>query len=106
MFVYLFFPLSLTSFLSLSSHPTILNIIIVIITSWKILNCIQDRDNNNTKENDGKTEKRGKPVFLHQKISMGTEGNEENRYSHPDCNKMKKNYAKESNEAHKNNLKE
>jgi translation initiation factor RLI1 len=34
------------------------------------------------------------------------EGNEENRYSDPDSNKMKINYAKEHNEAHKNNLKE
>jgi hypothetical protein len=34
------------------------------------------------------------------------EGNEENRYSDPDSNKMKINYAKGPNEAHKNNLKE
>jgi hypothetical protein len=33
LFVYLFFPLSLTSLLSLSSYPSILNITIVIITS-------------------------------------------------------------------------
>jgi hypothetical protein len=31
LFVHLFFPLSLTSLLSLSSHPSILNITIVII---------------------------------------------------------------------------
>jgi hypothetical protein len=34
------------------------------------------------------------------------EGNEENRYPDPDSNKMKINYAKEPNEAHKNSLKE
>jgi hypothetical protein len=34
------------------------------------------------------------------------EGNEKNRYSDPDSNKMKINYAKEPNEDHKNNLKE
>jgi hypothetical protein len=32
------------------------------------------------------------------------EGNEENRNSDPDSNEMKINYAKEPNEAHKNNL--
>jgi hypothetical protein len=64
------------------------------------------RDNNNTKGNDKKTEKTGKSVTPQQKISTGTRGNEENRYSDPDPNKMKINYAKEPNEAHKNNLKE
>jgi hypothetical protein len=34
------------------------------------------------------------------------EGNEENRYSDPDSNKIKINFAKEPNEAHKNNIKE
>jgi hypothetical protein len=34
------------------------------------------------------------------------EGNEENRYSDPDSNKMKINYAKGPNAVHKNNLKE
>jgi hypothetical protein len=34
------------------------------------------------------------------------EQNEENRYSDPDSNKMKINYTKGPNEAHKNNLKE
>jgi hypothetical protein len=34
------------------------------------------------------------------------EGNEENRYPDSDSNKTKRNYTKESNEAHKNNLKE
>jgi hypothetical protein len=34
------------------------------------------------------------------------EGNEENRYPDPDSNKTKISYAKEPNEAHKNNQKE
>jgi hypothetical protein len=34
----------------------------------------QYRDNNNTKGNDGKTEKTGKPVYPQQKISIGTRG--------------------------------
>jgi hypothetical protein len=70
----LFFPLSLTSLLSLSSHPSILNITITILTSQKILNSTQYRDNNNTKGNDRKTEKTGKPVSPQQKISTGTRG--------------------------------
>jgi hypothetical protein len=70
--VYLFFPFPLTSLLSLSSHPSTLNITTAIITSQKILNCTQYRDNNNTKGNDGKTEKTGKSVSPQQKISTGT----------------------------------
>jgi hypothetical protein len=47
-----------------------------------------DRDNNNTKGNDGKTEKTGKPVFPQQKkLVQEPEGNEENRYSDPDSTK-------------------
>jgi hypothetical protein len=41
-----------------------------------------------------------------KKLVQELKGNEENRYSDPDSNKMKINYAKEPNEAHKNNLKE
>jgi hypothetical protein len=71
-FVYLLFPFSLPSLLSLSSHPPILNITIVIITRQKILNCTQYRENNNTKGNDGKTGKTGKPVSPQQKVSTET----------------------------------
>jgi hypothetical protein len=71
---YLFFPFPLTSLLSIPSHPSILNITSVIIIRQKILNCTQYRDNNNTKGNDGKTEKTGKPVSLQQKISTRTRG--------------------------------
>jgi hypothetical protein len=53
---------------SIPSHPSILNITSAIITSKKILNCTQYRDNNNTKGNERKTEKTGKPVFPQQKI--------------------------------------
>jgi hypothetical protein len=51
-------------------------------------------------------DKRGKPFFPSNKLAQEPEGNEENRYSDPDSNKTKINYAKEPNEAHKNNLKE
>jgi hypothetical protein len=40
------------------------------------------------------------------KLVQEPEGNEENRGSDPDSNKMKINYAKEPNEAQKNTLKE
>jgi hypothetical protein len=40
------------------------------------------------------------------KLVQDSEGNEENRYSDPDSNKTKINYAKEPNKSHKNNLKE
>jgi hypothetical protein len=40
------------------------------------------------------------------KLVQEPEGNEEHRYPDPDSNKKKINYAKEPNEAHKNNLKE
>jgi uncharacterized phage infection (PIP) family protein YhgE len=51
-------------------------------------------------------EKRGKPLSPNDKSVQEPEGNEENRYPDPDSDKMKMNYAKEPNEAHKNNLKE
>jgi chromosome segregation ATPase len=63
-------------------------------------------DNNNTKSNDVKTEKTGKPVSPQQKFLQEPDRNEENRYSDPDSSKMKINYVKEPNEAHKNNIKE
>jgi hypothetical protein len=50
--------------LSLSSHPSILDITIVIITSQKILNYTQYRDSNNNKGNDGKTEKKRETIVL------------------------------------------
>jgi hypothetical protein len=40
-----------------------------------------------------------------KKLVQEPEGNEENIYSDPDSNKTRTNYAKEPNEAHKNNLK-
>jgi hypothetical protein len=54
----------------------------------------------------GRQKKQGKQ-FPHSKILVQeSEGNEENRYSHPDSNKVKINYAKEPKKGHKNNLKE
>jgi hypothetical protein len=53
----------------------------------------------------GRQKKQGNQ-FPHSKKSVQEpEGNEENRYSEPDSSKMKINYAKGHNEAHKNNLK-
>jgi hypothetical protein len=52
-------------------------------------------------------QKKQRNKFPHTKtLVQEPEGNEENRYSDPDSNKMKVNDAKEHNEAHKNNLKE
>jgi hypothetical protein len=54
----------------------------------------------------GRQKKQGNQFPHSKKLVQETEGNEENRYSDPDSNKMKINYAKEPNEPHKNNLKE
>jgi hypothetical protein len=54
----------------------------------------------------GRQKKQGKQLPHSKKLVQEPEGNEENRYSDPDSNKMKINYAKEPNEAHKNNLRE
>jgi hypothetical protein len=54
----------------------------------------------------GKQKKQGNKFPHSKKLVQEPEGNEENRYSDPDSNKMKINYAKEPNEVHKNNLKE
>jgi hypothetical protein len=53
----------------------------------------------------GKQKKQGNQFPHSKKLLQETEGNEENRYSDPDSNKMKINYSKEPNEAHMNNLK-
>jgi hypothetical protein len=54
----------------------------------------------------GRQKKQGNQFPHSKKLVQEPEGNEENRYSDPDSNKMKINYAKEPNEAHKNTLKE
>jgi hypothetical protein len=54
----------------------------------------------------GRWEKEGKTLLPNNKLVQEPEGNEEIRYPDPDSNKTKINYAKEPNEAHKNNLKE
>jgi hypothetical protein len=54
----------------------------------------------------GREKKQGNQFPHTKKLVQEPEGNEENRYSDPDSNKTKTNYAKEHNEAHKNNLKE
>jgi membrane-associated HD superfamily phosphohydrolase len=50
--------------------------------------------------------KEGNHFPTNNKLVQVPEGNEENRCPDPDSNKMKINYAKEPNEAHKNSLKE
>jgi hypothetical protein len=54
----------------------------------------------------GRWKKEGNQFPSSNKLVQKPEGNEENRYSDPDSNKTKINYAKEHNEAHKNDLKE
>jgi hypothetical protein len=54
----------------------------------------------------GRQKKQGNQFPDSKNLVQEPEGYEENRYSNPDSNKMKINYAKESNEAQKNNLKE
>jgi hypothetical protein len=54
----------------------------------------------------GRQKKEGNHFPPSNKLVQEPEGNEENRYSDPDSNKMKINYAKEPNEAQNNNLKE
>jgi hypothetical protein len=54
----------------------------------------------------GRQKKQGNQIPHSKNLVQEPEGNEENRYSDPDSNKMKINYVKESNEAHKNNFKE
>jgi hypothetical protein len=54
----------------------------------------------------GRQKKQGNQFPHSKKLVQEPEGNEENRYSDPDSNKMKINYAKEPNEAHMNNLNE
>jgi hypothetical protein len=54
----------------------------------------------------GRQKKQGNQFPYSKKLVQEPEGNEKNRYSDPDSNKMKINYAKEPNDAHKNHLKE
>jgi hypothetical protein len=54
----------------------------------------------------GRRKKEGNHFPPNYKLLQEPEGNEENRCPDPDSNKMKINYAKEPNEAHKNTLKE
>jgi hypothetical protein len=54
----------------------------------------------------GRQRKQGNQFPQSKKLLQQQGRNEENRYSDPESNKMKINYAKELNEAQKNNLKE
>jgi hypothetical protein len=54
--------------------------------------------------NMGRQKRDGNHSPPQNKLVEDSEGNEENRYPDPDSNKIKINYAKEPNEAHKNNF--
>jgi hypothetical protein len=54
----------------------------------------------------GRQKEQGNQFPHSKKLILEPEGNEKNRYSDSDCNKTKINYAKEPNDAHKNNLKD
>jgi hypothetical protein len=54
----------------------------------------------------GRQKTEGKQFPPNNKLVQVQEGKEKNRYSGPDSNKMKINYAKEPNEAHTYYLKE
>jgi uncharacterized protein YukE len=54
----------------------------------------------------GRQKKQGNQFPHSKQLVQEPEGNEGNRYSDPDSNKMKINCAKELKEAHKNNIKE
>jgi hypothetical protein len=69
---YLFFPFPLTYLLSITSHPSILNITRAIITSQKII--AHSTGTITTSRAMTGTEKTGKPVSQQQKISTGTRG--------------------------------
>jgi hypothetical protein len=104
--VYLFFPFPLTSLLSISSHPSILNITSANITARKHLIAHSTGTITTSRAMTGRQKKQGKQFPHSKKLIQEPERNEENRHSDPDSNKMKINYAKDPNEAHKNNLKE
>jgi hypothetical protein len=54
----------------------------------------------------GREKEQGNQFPPSKKLVQDPEGNEENRYSDPDCKKMNITYAKGPTEDHKNNLKE
>jgi hypothetical protein len=54
----------------------------------------------------GRQKKQGNQFPHSKKLVQEPQGNEDIRYPEPDSNKTKMNYAKEPNEAHKNNLKD
>jgi hypothetical protein len=91
---------------SVLSHTSILNIISAIIRVRKYLIAHSTGTLTTPRAMTGKQKKQGNQFIHSKKLVQEPEGNEENRYSDPDSNKMKANYAKEPNEVHRNNLKE
>jgi hypothetical protein len=86
--------------LSIPSHPSILNITSLIITSQKII-AHSTGTITTPRAMMGRQKKLGNKFPHSKKLVHEPEGNEENIYSDPDSNKMKINYAKGPNEAHK-----
>jgi molecular chaperone DnaK (HSP70) len=92
--------------LSIPSHPSILNITSTIITARKYLIAHSTGTTTTPRVMMGRQKKQGNQFPHSKKLVQEPKGNEENRYPDPDSNKMRINYAKEPNEAQKNNLKE
>jgi Ni,Fe-hydrogenase I large subunit len=91
--------------LFIPSHPSILNITSAITKARKYLIAHGTGTITISRATMGRQKKQGYQ-FPHNKILVQEpEGNEENRYSDQDSNKMMINYAKKPNEAHKNNFK-
>jgi hypothetical protein len=102
----LFFPFPLTSLLSIPSHSSILNITSALLQARKYLIAHSAGIITISRAMMGRQKKQGNQFTHSKKLVQEPEGNEEKRYSDLDSNKMKINYAKEPNEAHKNTLKE
>jgi hypothetical protein len=80
--------------ISISSHPSILNITSAIVIARKYLIAHSTGTLTTPRSMTGRQKKQGNQ-FPHSKILVQEpEGNEENRYTNPDSNKMKINYAK------------
>jgi hypothetical protein len=79
---------------------------VLLLQARKCLNAHSTGTITTTRAMTGRQKKQGNQFPHSKKLVQEPEGNEENRYSNPDSNKMKINNAKETNKNHKNNLKE
>jgi hypothetical protein len=81
--------------LSIPSHASILNITSTIITAGKYLIANSTGTITTPRAMTGRQRKQENQFPHSKKLVQDPEGNEENRYSDSDSNKMKINYAKE-----------